>query len=346
MLKSIESYNFQRSLTYFDLSRHNLNGSRIIISGASGFVGSWVSELLFQIAAEYQLDFEVVLLTRNEGKLRKKFSGNIPKNFFIQNLDISKISKSLGFASHVIHAATPTFQGTGRISEVEEASLRGAENLLNSISLDKQKPVFLNLSSGAVYGLNVLSQGAISINRPVSHPALIQSFADQYARSKIKTEQFINEKTSLDLIIGCNPRLFAFFGPLLPTNQKYAIGNFMNCVNNFERIKLNTQGESVRSFLHASSLASQLVHLLSNPIVGESHIGSSFSKPLKWWAEYLTEIFDLGSVDFGDFMETPTYYAPEIDPRIPEFELGESEREFEFRYWNQWLNTKIPLKLV
>jgi nucleoside-diphosphate-sugar epimerase len=338
MLKSMEGYNFQRSLTYFDLSRHNLNGARIIISGASGFVGNWVSELLFQIAVENKIDFEVVLLTRNEEKLRKKFSGNVPKNFSIQNLDVSKKTKPLGFASHVIHAATPTFQGTGGINEVEEASLGGAENLLNSISLDKQKPIFLNLSSGAVYGLNELSQGAISLSRSVSHPALMQSFADLYASSKIKTEQFINEKTSQGLVIGCNPRLFAFFGPLLPTNQKYAIGNFMNCVNNFERINLNTQGESVRSFLHASSLASQLVHLLSNPIVGESHIGSSFSKPLKWWAEYLTEIFGLDPISFGDLKETPTYYAPETDPRIPEFELGESEREFEFRYWNQWLN--------
>lgn len=338
MLKSIETYNFQRSLTYFGLSRHNLNGARIIISGASGFVGNWVSELLFQIATENQLDFEVVLLTRNEAEFRRKFSGNIPKNFSIQNLDISKMSKPLGFASHVIHAATPTFQGTGKIIEVEEASLKGAENLLNSISLDSHKPVFLNLSSGAVYGFNALSQGAISLKRPVSNPASIQSFADQYASSKIKTEQFINEKTSEGLINGCNPRLFAFFGPLLPTNQKYAIGNFMNCVKNFERIKLNTQGESVRSYLHASDLASQLIRLLSNPILGESHIGSSFSKPLKWWAEYLSEIFGLGSIELGDLMETPTYYAPEFDPRIPEFEMGESEREIEFRYWNQWLN--------
>ena len=338
MLKSLESYNFQRSLRYFESNRNNLDGARIIISGASGFIGNWIVELLFQIASENQLDFEVVLLTRNEVELRKKFSGNVPKNISIQNLDISKMSKPLGFASHVIHAATPTFQGTGKIIEVEEASLRGAENLLNSITLEKQKPVFLNLSSGAVYGLNVLSQGAISLTRPVIHPSQIENFADQYASSKIKTEQFINEKTNLGLVIGCNPRLFTFFGPLLPINQKYAIGNFMNCVKNFERIKLKTQGESIRSFLHASNLASQIIFLLTNPIVGESHIGSSFSKPLNWWAEYLSEIFGLGSIECGDLVETPTFYAPEIDPRIPEFELSESEREIEFRYWNQWLN--------
>jgi nucleoside-diphosphate-sugar epimerase len=343
MLKSLGNYNFQRSLRYFELSGQNLDGARIMISGASGFVGNWISELLFHIATENQLDFEVVLLTRNEGELRKKFSGNVPKNFSIQNLDVSKVSKPLGIASHVIHAATPTFQGTGKIIEVEEASLRGAENLLNSISLDKQKPVFLNLSSGAVYGLNNLSQGAISLKRPVSHPAKIETFADQYASSKIKTEQFINEKTNLGLIIGCNPRLFAFFGPLLPINQKYAIGNFMNCVKNSERIKLNTRGESVRSFMHAANLASQLIYLLSNPIVGETHIGSTFSQPLIWWAEYLSEIFGLDCIKRGNLLETPTFYAPEIDPRIPEFELSPSEREIEFRYWNQWLKKENSL---
>jgi len=86
MLKSLESYNFQRSLRYFELSGQNLDGARIIISGASGFVGNWISELLFHIATENQLDVEVVLLTRNEVELRKKFSGIVPKNFSIQNL--------------------------------------------------------------------------------------------------------------------------------------------------------------------------------------------------------------------------------------------------------------------
>lgn len=338
MLKSIERYNFHRSLSFFDQSTNNLSGARIIISGASGFVGSWLSELLFQIKTENQLDFEVVLLTRDECRLLKKFSGNIPKNFSIQNLDISKMSQSLGFASHVIHAATPTFQGTGKIIEVEEASLRGAENLLNSVSLESQKPIFLNLSSGAVYGSNVLSNGPITIKQPVREPTSIQNFADQYTSSKIKTEKFINKKSDMGLIVGCNPRLFAFFGPLLPTNQKYAIGNFMNCVNNYKGIKLNTQGESVRSYMHASDLASLLIYLLSNPVVGECHIGSTFSKPLKWWAEYLSAIFGLGRIELGNLEEIPTYYAPEADPRIPELELNESERESEFRYWNQWLN--------
>ena len=338
MLKSIESYNFQRSFSYFDLNTHNLSGARIIISGASGFIGNWISELLFQINVENQLDFEVVLLTRDEGKLRKKFSGNIPKNFSILNLDISKMSQPIGFASHVIHAATPTFQGAGKITDVEEASLKGAENLLNSISLGLQKPVFLNLSSGAVYGLNFLSNGAIPLKQPVREPAPIQDFADQYASSKIKTEKFINDMTDMGLVVGCNPRLFAFFGPLLPIDQKYAIGNFMNCVRNSESIKLNTQGESVRSFLHAADLASQLIYLLSNPVVGESHIGSTFSKPLKWWAEYLSEIFNLGPVQLGNLVEAPTYYVPEADPRIPTLELGDSQREFEFKYWNKWLN--------
>jgi nucleoside-diphosphate-sugar epimerase len=277
------------------------------------------------------------LLTRNEPELRSKLTRETPKNFSIFEIDISKTITSLGFASHIVHTSTPTSQTHLAITNVEEASLIGARNLLDSISWGPQKPIFLNLSSGAVYGLNFVSKGPIPLSTPVSFPEVIKDFTSQYASAKIRTEEFINQKTEQGEIIGCNPRLFSFFGPLLPIDGKYAIGNFMKSVISSECIKLNTQGDSVRSYLHASSLASQLVYLLSNPIRGESHIGSTYSKPLKWWAEYLTGIFDTGPIKYGNSPESPSFYAPVADPRIPDFDLTESEREHEFLYWYNWL---------
>ena len=333
MLKSIEDFDFNKNLEYFASHQHIIDGARIVVSGASGFIGSWICELLFQISREYQVKIEVVLLTRNEKLLREKMH-NIPKSFFVIEHDISRSATQIGFVSHIIHSAMPTVATSG--GNIQRASLEGAKNLLKSVSLSQNKPVFVNLSSGAVYGFNKLSQGPIELSAKTARLTVVSDTLNPYTEAKIETEEFINNQTSLGSIIGCNPRLFAFFGPLLPLNQKYAIGNFMQNVVRSENIKLKTKGESVRSYMHVSTLASQLIYLLCNPIQGHSHIGSTFSKPLKWWAQYLSEIFDTGPVKYDEQAEIPSYYAPVADNRILAFDCTESERENEFRHWYNW----------
>ena len=340
MIKSIEKYNFDRTLKYFDSYANNLDGSRILISGATGFIGSWISEMLSQITREFGLKFEVILLTRNSLKLGKTMGSEINKNFSIEEINIAREYRPLGEVSHIIHAATPTYPTSEVDVNVEEVSLNGAINLLKSINLKNHKPVFIHLSSGAVYGHNSILQGSLDLRTELNYPSNILNFANKYSVAKIKTESFVDELTNRGIIYGCNPRLFAFFGPLLALDEKYAIGNFMRFAINSENIRLKTRGESVRSYLHVSHCASQLIYLLSQPILGASHIGSSFARPLKWWANFIGNLFDLGPIIMGEEMENPSFYAPKTDIRFPSLDLDESERIIEFKYWFDWLKDR------
>ena len=136
-------------------------------------------------------------------------------------------------------------------------------------------------------------------------------------------------------------KLFAFFGPLLPIDQKYAIGNFMHSAINKTTINLKSSGLSERSYLHSSDLASQIIYLLSNPIIGPSHIGSSMHRPLLEWAEFISHVFDCGPVVTGDFNEQHSFYVPEADDRIPNLSSSFVRMELLFKNWFDWLKTTI-----
>lgn len=340
MIKAIESSDFSDNLRYFEKHFQSLEGARIAISGASGFVGNWIAELLFQIAVEFQINFEVVMLTRDEAAFRKLMSETKPKSFTIVETDISKEKISLGSFSHAIHAATPTVSSSKISGEATRASLEGARNFMSSLANSSKPPVFINLSSGAVYGFNPLGAGALKMSAPILMPSLVETFSDEYAAAKIETEKLVDAETIKGKIVGCNPRLFAFFGPLLPIDQKYAIGNFMQSAINKNKIILNSSGKSERSYLHASDLASQIIYLLSNPIVGPSHIGSTISMPLIKWAEYISEMFNCGSVATGNIDEWNSFYVPESDYRIPDLDTSNSRRDLLFKKWFEWLTSR------
>jgi nucleoside-diphosphate-sugar epimerase len=339
VIKSLESFDFQESFQFYETHCKSLTDSRIVITGASGFIGNWLVETLIQISREFEVNYELVLLSRNERKLRDQLSESFPSNIQIFEIDIARESRSIGQATHIIHTATPTNPTAVSESSVLDASYNGALNIIESISDTVQMPIFLNLSSGAVYG----KQGLESKHQSLSYQTHLsedeQNFGDQYMNAKILTEEMIKAKTLEKRVLGVNARLFAFFGPLLPINNKYAIGNFMSSSLKGKTITVETKGESVRSYLHASHLASQLIYLLGKPIQGECHVGSSFAKPIHWWANYVSELFGIDYEIKGKLAEIPSFYAPENDARIPTVNESDEARERLFRSWFQWLNS-------
>jgi nucleoside-diphosphate-sugar epimerase len=331
----ISKLNFEPTCKYYADNCKSIDGSRILITGGTGFVGKWLIESLIQISQHFNLKIEIVVTTRDVNKNKNLFS-NYPHLSIVQ-LDLTSSFQSLGEFTHVIHASSPTSKTLNTESTVLEASFNSAKNIIATLNNKSATPVFIHTSSGAVYDINkigVTPQPLRTRSALVEYP---KNFSEEYKNAKIKTEEFVELNSSLGNIHGINARLFAFYGPYLSTRSHYAIGNFMQSAVSGEAIEVKSLGESYRSYMHASELSCQLIYLMSNANVTNCDIGSDFGKPISWWANYIGQLFDLKVRILGEIKEEPTYYVPNLNFEIPRLEYACNNMDLLFKQWFDWL---------
>ncbi len=336
----ISNLNFDPTFNYYADYCSSIDGSRVLITGGTGFVGKWLVESLIQISRQFKISIEILVTTRDLNKTKNLFS-NYP-NLSIVELDLTANFQSLGKFTHIIHAASPTSKPLPNEASVMNASLASAKNIIANLNDISTVPVFIHTSSGAVYGVNRNEANHKSLRTRSSIIEKPKNFLEEYQNAKIKTEEFIEQKNSAGKIIGINARLFAFYGPYLSINSHYAIGNFMQSAVTGSVIQVKSLGESYRSYMHASELACQLIYLMSNSNTINYDIGSDFSKSISWWANYVGQLFDLKVKILGEIEEVPTYYFPDSNLEIPKLEYARNNMDLLFIQWFDWL--KLNLK--
>lgn len=331
----------ERVCAYYEAFCGNLQSASILISGVTGFVGSWLLESLVSIDREFDLKMSFTGISRDLEKAQGFFREYMGPNLQFIETDISKEFDSKGSFSHIFHAATPTTAGTraGSLTNVYGSSVLGARNLVELATRQGNEPVFIHTSSGAVYGGQPTSLEKFPLDWPRQTLTRSDTVKNEYARAKIDTEVLIESATNNGVIKGVNARLFAFMGPRIPLTEHYAIGNFVYSGMYEDTIKIAGDGQSVRSYQYASDMISQLIYLLSTGIAGNYHVGSADGREILEWANIV-------GLECGKPVEilhtdtsAATRYVPESDPRLPEG-LGESISKSEhLARWIAWLRS-------
>lgn len=244
----------------------------ILITGASGFVGSWLVESLCHARNELGGKGRTILLNRKATSRQLSLHQNA-KTIQIVEGDIRDDLSHLSGIDLVIHAATSASQklNVDNPKEMKSVIVGGMESLIEFSVQNKCRLV--NLSSGAVYGLSHVGERCFSEDRDRVRDQLIDR--SQYHQSKIEAEDLLihgRDSRGLDFV---NARLFAFLAPLLPIDTHFAAGNFIRDALFNEHINVNGNGESVRSYLYGTDLATWLFALSAFGGSGESYnIGS------------------------------------------------------------------------
>jgi nucleoside-diphosphate-sugar epimerase len=138
-----------------------------------------------------------------------------------------------------------------------------------------------------------------------------------------------------------NARLFAFFGPRLPVGVHYAIGNFMRDAWLGNEIRVEGSGESVRSYMHISDLTSKLLYLLSDGSTGTFNIGSTSGYSIKYWAEMISNHFNVPMIIQGTCNSQESSYVSPPEFRIP---IGPNENSPLIpllESWYKWLDVNF-----
>jgi len=344
-MKSLPKADLDLVAKYFQENNINLEKASFLISGVTGFVGSWLLDSLMHINKEFGLKIEITGITRNASKIDSWIDLASEKNVHIVESDIRTQTKIAGSFTYVVHAATPTTTATraGDLGNVFESSVIGAKNLLEIAKKQDTPPIFLHTSSGAIYEKSPSSLESIPFSWPRQDLAPSDGVDSEYARAKIETEKLIEAATIEGTVKGINARLFSFMGPRVPLQEHYSIGNFMYSGMFEEEIKLSVNPATVRSYEYAADMASTLIYVLGLGQPGTFHIGSDKGHELLHWAELVGKVFSKPVKNLSaDLAKKPITipYIPEHDARIPRG-LGESILiEDQVTNWRDWLMEK------
>lgn len=221
-----------------------LKGKSILVTGASGLIGSFVTDVLLELGSE------VYAAGRKPDALSERFPGAKTLRYDLNDeIDFNK------HVEYVIHAAGyghPASFGEDPVGTLNSI-IGGTERLLR-YSKDHEAKRFLYVSSGEVYG------GIDSMNPRGCYPVgkqaaecLCASYTKQYG---------------LDTVVA---RLCHTFGPGASSADNRAATEFIQKAAKGEDIVLKSKGEQRRSYLYAADSASALLSVLAGGKTGEAY---------------------------------------------------------------------------
>lgn len=282
-----------------------LQNKRVFITGGTGFFGKWLLETFNYFNKEYNLNIEVDVLSRNPDDFLKKHIHLADCCNFIRG-DLTTVKYNGKTYNYIIHAATD-FINNSDIDNGLEVIMTGTKNI-SAFANEVKCEMFLYTSSGAVYGPR-----SNCVDR-IKEKELDQSILiDDYAKSKAYSEKYfaLNLKSKLTVA-----RCFAFSGPYLPMDAKFAFGNFIRDRIEKKDIIINTDGGATRSYLYAADL---IVWLLRCMLLGEDreayNIGSPDSVTVKKLAKLIAKDIDC-TVKTNNALKDRSYYVPCVNKSI------------------------------
>jgi len=307
---------------------NEFNNKTVLITGGTGFFGRWLLEILCTLVSTRNYQIKIYVLSRNPDHFLREHR-NYPFEKFVSFIegDVSSFKLPKFKLDYLIHMATTaaneTFSGEDQLSKLE-LLYRGTKNTLqNSIANGVEKVLFT--SSGVAYGpSNGVRLSEEMLQAPVT--TLTSSALGEGKRLAEFLVAYYAEEAAYQYSIA---RCFSFFGPYLPLDIHYAMGNFVRDALLKPEITVNGSGNELRSYLY---IADAWVWLLKLLIMSDGEIYNVGSSQAISISDLATRIKDnlaplkevklLGlQQDTGNFSRN--IYVPKNDKICDKFNLAE-----------------------
>ena len=209
------------------------DGSRILLTGGSGFVGKWMLEIAKIAQQELAIALEFVVPTRqlSAHHVQSAVAIGCPNVSWIEG-DFLNETVDVGHIDMIIHAATPA---SARLNAENPAEMMriNVEAMQSVLRYSNGNTPLLFTSSGAVYGSQHQTKSHIAEGDFEPSPPIEQSSA--YAQGKQVAERMCRDAGAGGQCSPIIARLFAFGGEYLPRDTHFAIGNFINGCHGINR---------------------------------------------------------------------------------------------------------------
>lgn len=254
-----------------------LKNSSIVITGASGFMGSWLAGVLFCLNENFSFNLQISLVARNFKTFKNNHSYLIDKDYIHYfETDIKDYSEFPPDSNWIIHAAGNPDRRYHAMHPIETMRTigEGSQNVLSQACRLSDLNMLLHVSSGFVYGDALASNHHFS-ESDHSHIAPSNNFTGVYLEAKRYAESLCHAYRSQYGTPITIARPFAFLGPYQELDKPWALNNFIFDAFHGRSIKVLGDGQSFRSYLYGSDMALFLLVQLVNAESGSIYnIGS------------------------------------------------------------------------
>jgi len=255
-----------------------LGGSRIAVTGGTGFLGSWIAEMVAALNDEYDLKIKIDLYARDTNEWKKRWT-HLSRREDIQlcaqdvrspfkfNPNTNFVVHAAGVPNNRVHASDPL--------RVMQTTVNGINNTLDAAKgLDGLKR-FINVSSALVAGKPnrigaLFEDDFFPIPSGQFHMAYVDAKRSAESIATIYRSQFRMPISTI--------RPFTFIGPYQSLDRPWAINNFINDARSGRDIRILGDGSARRSYLYGSDAAWWTLSSLINGKDGLVYsLGSSFA---------------------------------------------------------------------
>lgn len=247
-----------------------LRGARILVTGGTGFLGSWITGALLHARDRLGLRTEVVVLSRDPSRV--PLAGREGLRLVAGDVTGLASRDDLGRFDAVLHAAASSSarygEGDGEPRAMAATIFDGTRAVLEVACRSRARVLFL--SSGAVYGPQIepVDEDAKGAPDPLQ-PSSAYGEAKRLAENLCAATSASGDA---ECVIG---RLFAFVGPGIPLDAHYAAGNFLAAALERRPIVVEGDGRPLRSYLYGADLPEWCFALLARGGPGRAYnVGS------------------------------------------------------------------------
>lgn len=287
-----------------DLPFHKLKNKNILITGATGLIGSYLIDVLLKINIALQLSVSVSALCRDEVKAQRRFRHHLMDvNFHIIQGNICEPIIVGEEWDYVIHCAGNNHPAVFAAKPVETMliSVLGTMNLLEQCKRqEKRIERFLFASTGEIYGEQVCQEEQGHLE---SDAGMVQTMNPRacYPEGKRAAETLCaayHEEYGINTVIA---RLSYIYGPTFQENSSKADVQFIKQAVAGKNIILKSAGTQFRSYTYIADAAVGILYILLKGEAGEAYnIANPNSQvTIRELAEKLAEIAGV-SIDWDN----------------------------------------------
>lgn len=248
-----------------------LSGKTILITGATGMIGTYLVDLIMYRNQHYNNQIRIVAISRTKTKAIERFKEYMNDSMFMYiSQDINEPLSCNIKCDYIIQAASnthPVQYASDPIGTIT-TNIIGTKNILD-FSLENKIKRVVFLSSVEVYGEN---RGDIdAFDETYCGYIDCNTLRAGYPESKRVSEalcQAYIEKYDMDIVI---PRLSRVYGPTMLSDDSKAIAQFINRAIRGEDIILKSAGTQYYAYTYVIDAVLALLYILLYGKKGEAY---------------------------------------------------------------------------